>query len=57
MMKLEFEGDDAKARAISARRATQYEQDDYFEQNASTDAHRLLRGQPRPIPTRSRKPG
>ncbi len=26
-------------RIISARRATQYEQNDYFEQNSSTDVH------------------
>ena len=28
-----------RIRIISARRATQIEQDDYFEQNASTDVH------------------
>ncbi len=28
-----------RIRVISARRATQHEQDDYFEQNASTDVH------------------
>jgi len=28
-----------RIRIISARRATQHEQDDYFEQNASTDVH------------------
>jgi hypothetical protein len=31
---------DERIRVISARRATQYEQDDYFEQNASIDVHR-----------------
>jgi len=28
-----------RIRIISARRATQHEEDDYFEQNASTDVH------------------
>jgi uncharacterized protein len=28
-----------RIRIVSARRATQIEQDDYFEQNASTDGH------------------
>lgn len=28
-----------RIRIISARRATQYEEDDYFKQNASTDVH------------------
>ena len=28
-----------RIRIISARRATKHEQDDYFEENASTDVH------------------
>ena len=28
-----------RTRIISARRVTQHEQDDYFEQNSSTDVH------------------
>ncbi|HTC88096.1 MAG TPA: BrnT family toxin [Bryobacteraceae bacterium] len=28
-----------RIRIISARRATEHEEDDYFEQNASTDVH------------------